>query len=237
MYFFNLKAFHPATGINTNNHNKFPFLSSTDGLFEPDDFEFNLNRKFPFEHIELTEGELFFVSEPNLLKIFRNRLDFDNKIIIENVKPIDEAYTKEIAELFYKGYSAGIEKFYQEIGQTFLSLELEQKKQVLRDFIAYCHINLYFEGFAIPEVLYALGYIQASLVKAFQEYSNLKGLNEKQPVKPIVKVYPRYKIAGTGQAFGTGGKSGTSCRNSASTASGTGTRTNTRPRTGNTTGA
>jgi len=194
MYFFNLKAFHPTTGINTDNHSKYPFLSSTDGLFEPDDYEFNLHRKFPFERIELVDGEPFFVSEPNLLKVFKNRISADNKIRIENTRPIDEAYTSEIAALFYKGYSAGMANFYQEIGQTFLSLELEQKKQVLRDFMSYCQINLYFEGFAIPEVLYALGYIQASLVKAFQEYSNLKGLNEKQPVKPVVKVYPVIKL-------------------------------------------
>lgn len=194
MYFLNLNAFHPTVGINTDNHGKYPFLESTDGLFEPDDFEFNFNRSFPFERIELIDGQTFYVSEPNLLKVFKNEILVDNKILVNKIKPIDEVYTREFAELFYNGYSAGTAQFYQEIGQTFLSLKLEQKKKALQDFITYCHMNLYFEGFAIPEVLYALGYIQASLVKGFQEYSNLKGLKETEQVSPVVKVYPVVKM-------------------------------------------
>jgi len=194
MYFLNLKAFHPVAGIKTDNHNKYPFLESTDGLFEPDEFEFNFNRPFPFERIELNEGQPFYVSEPNLLKVFKNTGFGENQILVNNIKPIKETYTKELAILFYDGYSAGWSQFYNEIGQTFLSLELEQKKQALKDFITYCHTHLYFEGFAIPEVLYALGYLQASLVKGFQEYSNIKSLKEKKQVPPVVKVYPVVKV-------------------------------------------
>jgi hypothetical protein len=194
MYFLNLKAFHPITGINTNNHGKYPFLESTDGLFEPDDFKFNFNQSFPFERIELNDGHSFYVSESNVLKVFKNTGYGDNKILVNNITPIEEGYTKELAGLFYNGYSAGTAQFYEEIGLTFLSLELEQKQQALRDFITYCHTNLYFEGFAIPEVIYALGYIQASLVKGFQEYNNLKGLKESEQVPPVVKVYPVVKM-------------------------------------------
>ncbi|SEN09358.1 hypothetical protein SAMN05192574_102432 [Mucilaginibacter gossypiicola] len=194
MYFLNLKGFHPIKGINTDNHNKYPFLESTDGLFEPDDFEYNFNRSFPFEQIELSESRSIYVSEPNLLKVFKNTATVDNKILVNNVKPIEEAYTKELADIFYSGYDEGMANFYEEIGQTFLSLGLEQKKQALRDFITYCHTNLYFEGFAVPEVIYALGYIQASLVKGFQEYSNLKNLNEKEQASPVVNVYPVFKM-------------------------------------------
>lgn len=194
MYFLDLKSFHPITGINTDKHNKYPFLESTEGLFEPDDFEFNFDRSFPFVRIELNGDQPFYVSEPNLLKVFKNKSGGDNKILVNNIQPIEEAYIKELAGLFYNGYSAGIVQFYKEIGQTFLSLDLEHKKQVLRHFINYCHTNLYFEGFAIPEVIFALGYIQASLVKGFQEFSNLKDLNEKEQVPPVVKVYPVVKM-------------------------------------------
>lgn len=195
MYFLNLKAFHPIAGINSDNHSKYPFLESTDGLFEPDDFDFNFNRSFPFERIELNDGQSFYLSEPNLLKVFKNTSGGDNKILVNNIKPIEEAYIKELAGLFYDGYSAGMVQFYKEIGQTFLSLDLEQKKQVLRDFIIYCHTNLYFEGFAIPEVLFALGYIQASLVKGFQEYSNLRGLEEKELIMPEVQANPIVNVS------------------------------------------
>ena len=159
MYFFNLKAFHPTTGINTDNHSKYPFLESIDGLFEPDDYEFNFNRNFPFERIVLNDCQSFYLSEPNLLKVFKNMNGENNKILVNNRTPVNEVYTKELAALFYNGYSAGSAQFYEEIGQTFLYLKLEEKRQALRDFITYCHINLYFEGFAIPEVLYALGYV------------------------------------------------------------------------------
>ena len=67
MYFLDLQSFHPNKGINTNNHNKYPFLESTDGLFEPDDVEFNFDRNFPFVRIELNANQPFYVSEPNLL--------------------------------------------------------------------------------------------------------------------------------------------------------------------------
>lgn len=129
-----------------------------------------------------------------MLQVFKNKASEDNKILVNNIKPIEETYINELTELFYDGYSAGTAQFYQEIGQTFSSLELEQKKQALRDFVTYCHTHLYFEGFAIPDVLYALGYIQALLVKGFQEYSNLKGLKETEPLPPVVKVYPVVKI-------------------------------------------
>ena len=65
MYFLDLKSFHPIKGINTDDHSKYPFLESTDELFEPDDFEFRFYPSFPFERIELNKGQLFYVSEPN----------------------------------------------------------------------------------------------------------------------------------------------------------------------------
>jgi hypothetical protein len=194
MYFLNLKAFHPASGINTDNHGKYPFISSVDGLFEPDDYEFNYKRNFPFERINLPDDRVFYVSEPNLTRIFKNTVYGSNPIIRDNEQPIDEHYTNELATLFYNGYLAGTDRFYGELGQTYLSLTLDQKKEALRDFISYCHINLYFEGFAIPEVLYALGYLQANLVRGFQEYKNLQGLKEQELVPPIVKVYPIVKM-------------------------------------------
>lgn len=34
MYFLQLSDYNPLTGVNTNKHGKFPFLSSLSGLFE-----------------------------------------------------------------------------------------------------------------------------------------------------------------------------------------------------------
>ncbi|MGF7081508.1 hypothetical protein [Mucilaginibacter sp. UYCu711] len=152
MYFLNLKAFHPTVGVNTNNNSKYPFLQSTDSLLGPDDFHFNFDSSFLSDKIELNEGQQFYVSEPNLLKVFKNTLPADNKIPVNNIKPIEEAYTKELAGLFYNGYTTGSAQFYEEIDQAFLSLELEQKKQSFRDFISYCYANLYLK--ALPFLKY-----------------------------------------------------------------------------------
>ena len=174
MYFYHLPAFDPRTGINTHKFNKHPFISSIDGLFEPNRDSFKPEQSFPFHRIEIDENRFFFLSEPNLLKVFKNPFLGENPILIENNNPIKKEYTTELLEKFYSGYTAGLEGFEGELGITFSTLTLSQKKEVLNDFMQYCHENLYFEGFAIPEVIYSLGYIQASLVLAYKEYYNLQ---------------------------------------------------------------
>lgn len=193
MYFLTLAAFRQSRGINTDNHAKFPFISSIDGLFEPTDLPLSLNFSFPFERIELNENRFFYLSEINLIKVFKNTFTVNN-ILLENIKHIDEAYTKKLKEDFYSGYQNGFEKFYEELGQTFFSLELNQQKEVLVSFIDYCHQMLYFEGFAIPKVIYALGYIQANLVRAYKEYQNIKTLKGSKPVPSIVNVYRKVEV-------------------------------------------
>ena len=190
MYFLSLPSFHPSRGINTDDHGKYPFISSVEGLFEQDEFEFNFKRPFPFEQIELEDGQYFYVSEPNLLKVFKNTFSVNNHILINNTSPISQAYTKELSNQFYRGYVRGIEQFYEELGQTSLSLPLAQKKQSLKEFINYCQTHLYFEGFAIPGVLYSLGYIQSCLVLAVKDYKNLLSLADLQLAPPKVNIYP-----------------------------------------------
>lgn len=174
MYFYHLPAFNPRTGINTDKFNKHPFISSTDGLFEPEFNAFNPEQRFPFHRIEIDDTRFFFLSELNLLKIFKNQFLEDNPILVENTNPIKKEYTSDLLEKFYSGYTQGLKGFKEELGPTFSSLNLSQQKAVLSYFMQYCHVNLYFEGFAIPEVIYSLGYIQANLVLTYKEYYNLQ---------------------------------------------------------------
>lgn len=174
MYFCHLPAFDPRTGINTDKFNKHPFISSIDGLFEPNQDPFNPQRAFPFHRIEIDEDRFFFLSEPNLLKVFKNPFLGENPILIENRNPIKKEYTIKLLEEFYSGYTKGLVGFKDELGITFSRLTLSQQNEVLSDFMQYCHENLYFEGFAIPEVIFSLGYIQANLVLAYKEYYNLQ---------------------------------------------------------------
>jgi len=184
MYFLQLPDYNPLTGVNTNKHGKFPFLSSLSGLFEPAASTFEYQRSFPFERIETDEQHVFYVSEPNLVKVFKNKVAEYNEILLENIRPITEEYTKELIQLFYKGYLSGLKDFNSEIGYAFPSLELSHQKEMLEQFMDYCQRDLYFEGFAIPQLLHNLGYIQACLVRAFKEHQNLSHLTIKaEPVQ------------------------------------------------------
>ena len=177
MHFLNLPEFDPALGVNTNNHNKFPFISSVDGLFEPNTDPFNLKSLFfPFEKIELDHENYFYVSEPNLELIFQPGIAKKETILLENIRPISEEYITELKSHFYKGYQAGLANFKEELGPTYISLNIAHQQEMLVAFMMECHDNLYFEGFAIPKVLYSLGYIQANLVLSYKEYQNIKEL-------------------------------------------------------------
>jgi len=190
MYFLQLPDYNPLTGVNTNKHGKFPFLSSLSGLFEPAASTFEYQRSFPFERIETDEQQVFYVSEPNLTKVFKNKVAEHNEILLETTRPITEQYTKELMQLFYKGYLLGLDGFNMEIGPAFPSLGLSHQKEMLEQFMEYCQRDLYFEGFAIPQLLHNLGYIQACLVRAFKEYKNLSLLTTKAEPVQIPKTLP-----------------------------------------------
>jgi|GEM_PF-1906141 hypothetical protein len=190
MYFLQLPDYSPLNGISTNKHGKFPFLSSLSGLFEPAASTFEYQRSFPFERIETDEQQVFYVSEPNLAKVFKNKVAEHNEILLETTRPITEEYTKELMQLFYKGYLSGFENFDREIGLAFPSLDLNHQKEMLEQFMDYCQRDLYFEGFAIPQLLHNLGYIQACLVRAFKEYKNLSLLTTKAEPVQIPKTLP-----------------------------------------------
>jgi hypothetical protein len=190
MYFLQLPDYNPLTGVNTNKHGKFPFLSSLSGLFEPAASTFEYQRSFPFERIETDEQQVFYVSEPNLTKVFKNKVAEHNEILLETTRPITEEYTKELMQLFYKGYLLGLDGFNTEIGSAFPSLGLSHQKEMLEQFMEYCQRDLYFEGFAIPQLLHNLGYIQACLVRAFKEYKNLSLLTTKAEPVQIPKTLP-----------------------------------------------
>jgi hypothetical protein len=190
MYFLQLPDYTPQIGVNTIKHGKFPFLSSLSGLFEPAPL-FEYQSGFPFDRIEMDEQHVFYASEPNLIKVFKNKIGAHDEIRLDNVRPISEEYTNELMQMFYKGYAAGLENFNFEIGLTFSSLDTSQQKEMLEQFMDYCQRDLYFEGFAIPQLITNLGYIQACLVRAFKEYRNLSHLTLKTEPVQISEVSPK----------------------------------------------
>jgi hypothetical protein len=194
MYFLNLRAFDTVTGVITANQGKFPFIAPTGGLFEPD--ERNVERGgVAFRRIETEDNHIYYISEPNILKIIDNQKYAKNGILENHVKPLDSVATNELLQHFYEGYRAGFDELYKELGQSFFSFGLDHRKEILRSFINYCHEMLYFEGFAIPDLLYALGFIQVNLVRAEKEYTNIERLKEKPLALPEINLYPQINIS------------------------------------------
>ena len=177
MYFLHLSGYNPKNGINTDKHSRFPFISAIDALFEPATPFLDYHLGFPFIQIEIDNQATFYISEPNLIKIFKNNISGKNEIWLDKTSPITQNYTDELIQLFYNGYTAGFNSFNIEIGSAYPALSLAHKKEMLEQFMDYCQRDLYFEGFAIPELLHNLGYIQAGLVQAFKEYRNLSNLS------------------------------------------------------------
>jgi hypothetical protein len=64
MYFLQRPDYNPLTGVNSNKHGKFQFLSSTSGLFKPSAV-FEYQSGFPFERIGIDGQHVFYVSELN----------------------------------------------------------------------------------------------------------------------------------------------------------------------------
>lgn len=131
----------------------------------------------------------FYVSEPNLQLIFQPGIAKKGTILLENINPISEEYITELKSHFYKGYQAGLSNFKEELGPTYNSLSIAHQQEMLVAFITECHEYLYFEGFAIPQALFSLGYIQANLVLSYKEYQNIKeltkqSLTELKPAEP-----------------------------------------------------
>jgi hypothetical protein len=148
-----------------------------------------------FKRIETEDHHVYYISEPNILKIIDNQRYGKNDIIENHVKPLDSVSTDELLQHFYDGYRIGFDELYKELGQSFFAVGLDHRKEILRNFIVYAHGMLYFEGFVIPDVLFALGFIQANLVRAEKEYINIKSLKENPLSLPEINLYPQINIS------------------------------------------
>lgn len=172
MYFFDLPGFHPINGVDVDDHGKYPYLHFKDTVFEKDDTNY-IDSYFPFKSVAIADGKTVFVSEKNLIAIFKYDPVFRSDLLIDHLRAVSKEQLNTIKEDFYKGYLAGIADFPRQIQSTINLADSPVKEIKLRNFVAFCGDHLFFEGFATPNCLYALGFIQAYLLKAFGEYRNL----------------------------------------------------------------
>lgn len=75
-----------------------------------------------------------------------------------------------------------------ELGVIYDYLPMDKKSELLKLFTDYCIRHSFFEGFATQNCLFAIGYIQAFLLKAKKELSILShlGINTKEPIKKVI---------------------------------------------------
>ncbi|TKT94059.1 hypothetical protein [Dyadobacter frigoris] len=172
MYFFDLPGFHPVNGVDTDDNGKYPYLHFKDTMFEKDDTNY-IDSYFPFKNFTIAEGKTAFVSEKNLIAIFKYDPNFRDDLLIDHNHAVSKELLSSIKEDFHKGYLAGISDFPRQIQFAINLVDSPLKEIKLRNFIEFCGDHLFFEGFATPKCLYALGFIQAYLLKAFGEYHNL----------------------------------------------------------------
>jgi len=186
MYFFDLPGFHPINGVDTDDHGKYPYLHFKGTVFEKDNINY-IDSYFPFKNINIAEGKTAFVSEKNLLTIFKYDPNFRDDLLIDHGRAASKELLSSIKEDFYKGYSAGIRDFPRQIQFAINLVDSPVKKIKLQNFIEFCGDHLFFEGFATPNCLFSLGFIQAYLLKAFGEYSNLIRILENSTLESRVE--------------------------------------------------
>jgi hypothetical protein len=185
MYFFNLPGFHPVSGINTDNHGKYPYLHFKGTVFKKEVINY-MDSYFPFKNTAFADGKSAFISEKNLIAIFNYDPLFRGDLLIDHNHSITKEQLSVVKEDFYKGYFAGMVDFPRQIQSTINLVDSPVKEIKLKNFIEFCNDHLFFEGFAIPDCLYALGFIQAYLLKAFGEYQNL--IHSIQESSPAVEL-------------------------------------------------
>jgi len=185
MYFFDLPGFHPVSGIDTEDQGQYPYLHFKNSMFEREEINY-CNSHFPFKKLVFSNGETLFVSEKNLIAVFQYNPVFKDDLLIDHSHPISAEQLNIIKHNFSAGYSDGCSDFPREIYSTINLVDGVIKEKKLGDFIEFCGDHLFFEGFATPKCLYALGFIQAYLLKAFGEYHNLiQSLENSIPVKKV----------------------------------------------------
>jgi hypothetical protein len=184
MYFFNLPGFHPDLGVDLDEQGRFPYLRYVDHVFARGRTDY-LAHDFCFENVAEKTAPPVFLSEPNLAVIFNPK--GRGEIIVDHHSPISQSYADELRGEFERGYFDAMKEYPQQIISILYNPDIESKIAHLEQFIEFCSYHLYFEGFAVPSCLYALGFIQAYLVRACSERVNVVRLVGYQSPAPSQK--------------------------------------------------
>lgn len=192
-YFSHLEGVDCESGtIINDDHARYPYLSfyknaPDHGFSEMQVEHFNeravINQPIGIFKAHEHEGHKFYCSEPHINKIF----DVYTKIADNNVRLVTDNYRNEFKATFYKGYADSFKlPISSQFGEEFVNLTSDHKIIKLSEFCRYCKELSYFEGFAIPRVIYCIGYIQAAYFKAYAELVHLEALVSTQDTKALI---------------------------------------------------
>jgi hypothetical protein len=178
MFFHQLKNFSPYSG-HLYDAMKVPFINKKEGFFGRDHKRFNLMDRegyLPFR--ELIMGDrAYFISDTDLYDFLaineRTINNYDSDGCYGWNLELKENFTKQ----FTSGYHRGLTEFEQNLGITYTTLPHEQLLPYLRTFCLHCLDFLFFDGDLADDLLYNLGYLQASLYRGFIEINTLRGLS------------------------------------------------------------
>jgi len=192
MYFFNLPGFHPDLGVDLDEQGRFPYLRYVDHVFARGRTDY-LAHDFCFENVAEKTAPPVFLSELNLAVIF-NSIG-RGEIIVDHHSPISQSYADELRGEFERGEFDAMKEYPQQIISILYNPDRESKIAHLEQFIEFCSYQLYFEGFAVSSCLYALGFIQAYLMRACSERVNIFRLAGYQSPAPSQKQEPQISKA------------------------------------------
>lgn len=176
-FFFRLPLFKPGHGFYLDDkQGKYEFLTYIDQGKDWDKIHFQPPAELKFSISSFVsilngdEGLSFTCTEQNLITLFLK----PDKIVCNEHRKITDTQLSSYADLYKEGYTNGSKiSITDAIGESYMSLTAALKTAVVIEFCQQCHHYSFFEGFAVPDCLKGIGYLQGVLFTAFREFSLL----------------------------------------------------------------
>ena len=176
--FFRLPLFKPGHGFYIDDlQGKYDFLTymNNESDWEKMHFqqhdELNMSITSFVNIIEENVGLRYTCTEHNLINLFLK----PEQIAVNEHRKITNTQLSSYADFYKEGYDNGSKiSIIAAFGESYMSLSLELKTEVIEEFCRQCHKYSFFEGFTVPDCLKGIGYLQGLLFNAFKEFLLLK---------------------------------------------------------------
>lgn len=177
-FFIRLPLFKPGHGFYVDDtQGKYDFLTYIDRGKNWDNIHFQPPGKLTLSITSFVvvprgnSGLAYTCTESNLINLFLK----PEQIAVNEYPQITNTQLSSYASLYKEGYTNGSKiSITDALGASYTSLSVELKTAVIKELCQQCHEYSFFEGFAVPDCLKGIGYLQGVLFNAFREFSLLK---------------------------------------------------------------